>query len=502
MFGHCSLEDLLMHWRKRDIWKAGIAIASMLLLLVLIVWVPVSAAGVHEVASGFAGPGTVTVQATPTVDLTVTALNKEQLAQQIKQLQLQNDRSIASWFWNSGGTLGTIVAGLLAVAGVLVTVVFNLRKDRKDRQEAHRNELKDRQEARAKQAEERFQSAVTGLGDEKEGAKIGAAILLRTFLRPGYEQFYTQTFDLAVAHLRLPSTPHPPDDPNTAMPLTTLRQALIVVFKEAFPLARSQNNERPQSLDARGIQLDNAYLRGADLKLAWMPRASLRKVNLRNADLNGAHLRGADLTEAHLRGADLTKADLRRADLRGAYLNGAHLTEAYLCDADLSKAHLTGADLTKADLGGAHLTEANLNIADLSGADLSGADLRGATLSVTDLTKADLSEADLSGADLGWAKLENVLSLANAKLGGVKGLTKEQLEACKAKDAIIDEDSTISLSQSSVSPPPTSQSSDVQAQSAISAQGGTPISDIDRSSATSSQQSNDPQAPSATSASE
>src|SRR5204862_6473144 len=156
----------------------------------------------------------------------------------------------------------------------------------------------DRRSEREKRAEERFQSAVTGLGDEKEGARVGAAILLRTFLRPGYEQFYSQTFDLAVANLRLPRTPDAPKDPDTPLPLTTLSQALIVVFKEAFPLVRSQDKRSPESLDATGIQLDNAYLRGADLKQVWMPQASLRNVDLRKANLNEAKLSEANLNEA------------------------------------------------------------------------------------------------------------------------------------------------------------------------------------------------------------
>ena len=67
MFGHCTVEAMRMHWLKRDMWKVGIAIAGFLLLLVLMVWVPVSVAGAYESASGLAGPGTATVQATPTV---------------------------------------------------------------------------------------------------------------------------------------------------------------------------------------------------------------------------------------------------------------------------------------------------------------------------------------------------------------------------------------------------------------------------------------------------
>ena len=58
----------------------GIALAGMLLLLVLMVRVAVSAADSYERVLGLAGPGTITVQATPTEDATVAALNKEKLA--------------------------------------------------------------------------------------------------------------------------------------------------------------------------------------------------------------------------------------------------------------------------------------------------------------------------------------------------------------------------------------------------------------------------------------
>ncbi len=78
-----------MRWLKRNLWKIGIALAGMLLLVVLMAWVPVSAADTHEEVSGLAMFGTVTVQTTPTVDATVTALNKEKLAQEVQQLQNQ-----------------------------------------------------------------------------------------------------------------------------------------------------------------------------------------------------------------------------------------------------------------------------------------------------------------------------------------------------------------------------------------------------------------------------
>jgi uncharacterized protein YjbI with pentapeptide repeats len=487
LFGHCAVEALRMRWLKSDQWKAGIAIAGMLPLLVLMVWVPVEAVGVHERASGLSGPGTVTVQATPTEDATVTALNKEKLAQEVQQLKNQNEPDLVGWLRTNASTL---LSTLVVVIGGLIGLG---------------RWLGDRRSEREKRVEERFQTAVTGLGDDKEGAKIGAAILLRTFLRPGYEQFYTQTFDLAVANLRLPRTPHLPEDPNAALPLTTLSQVLIVVFKEAFPLARgqsedpntalplttpgqvrfsilreafapSQDERSLQSLDATAIQLDNAYLSEADLKQVWMPQASLRKANLSRTNLNGANLNGANLNGANLSGAmlistNLSEANLSEANLNGANLNGANLSVAnlnkarllftHLIKAVIVEANLSGAKLSSAKLMSAYLDRANLSEADLSAARLSGASLHGANLS-----GANLSGADLNGADLSKVNLEDAQYLKGTDLRGVKGLPKEQLEGCKAKGAIVDEDSTIGPPQSTGSPP-------------LAAAQGSPISSMD-----------------------
>ena len=343
-----------MRWLKRDLWRIGIAIAGMLLLLMLMTWISVLAAGAHEGAPGSTRPVTLTELTTPTEDATLTALSKEKLAQEVKQLQDQNGPDFLGWLRTNASIL---LSTLVVVIGALIGL-WRWLGDRRDEHEKRREDQRTEQE---KRAEERFQSAVTGLGDEKEGARIGAAILLRTFLRPGYEQFYTQTFDLAVANLRLPRTPHPPEDPNTPLPLTTLSQALIVVFREAFPLARNQNKRSPESLDATDIQLDSAYLRGADLKQVWMPQASMRKVDLS----------GADLSRANLSEADLSGAKLNEADLSGAKLSGAKLNEA---------------ELSRAKLSGAYLSEADLNGTNLSEADLKGANLRG----VVGLTKGQL----------------------------------------------------------------------------------------------------------------
>ena len=602
MFNHCTLEALLMCWRKRDIWKAGIAIAGILLLLVFTMWIPVSSAGAHAGASGLAAPVTITVQVTPTEDATVTALNKEKLTQDVSQQQ----HTWENWFWSSAAPiLSSFFSILIIVTGALI---------------GFRQWRGNQYAEREKRAEELFQKVVEGLGGGKEEAKVGAAIVLRTFLGPDYKQFNRQAFDLAVAHLRLPRTSDSPEE------LAPLRQALISIFTEALPGTRDEwkkeqkktlaqwprpmstspalsNTLRwtwplhrrkkelfnPRNLNATRIQLDNAYLWRTDLQQIWLGWASMREINLCQARLGGTWLWKADLSEADLSEADLRRADLGQAnlsqarlseaDLRGATLWGANLRRADLYRADLREAtskeapflqadarrgeetttlrlaDLREANLREAKLHGAtfllaDLREADLSGADLSGADLSGADLRGAKLDKvtlcnaklrgvrlsganfaqseltkndlrevkltevnirgTDLKEADRStlpwdslrywahyiEADDSGVDLRGAELllpdlshtnlENARSLKDTDLRGVKGLTKEQLEACRAKGAIIDENATTSPPQSPVSPPVPSQSNEAQAPSAPPTQVSAPTPGTDGSSTTSS----------------
>ncbi len=536
---------MFMRRFKRDMWKAGIAIAGMLLLLVFMMWLSAPATGAQRGASGSATPGTVTVQTTPTVDATVTALNKEKLLQELLQLQQSNNRGLGNWLWsNAAAVLSSFLSTLVVVIGALIGFrqwsvsrkdtqekeadarkaaqikeLEDRKAERDRRDEEQKRWLEDRKDEREKRAEERFQATVIGLGNEKEEAKISAAILLRTFLRPDHEQFYTQTFDLAVAHLRLPRTPHlPPGDVDAPLPLTTLSQALIVAFKESFPLARKRMKEEdphfnPQFLDASYTQLDNANLNFADLEQAWMPQASLREANLfgtnlSEANLAMANLRGSNLIKAKLNGARLFRANLSGANLNKAELNGtllyeANLSQANLSEANFSKASLHGTDLSGADLGGTDLSKADLMLANFSEARLFGANLSGSNLSNTDLSNADLRhanlsevilfETNLSGADLSTAILfDNAPILTRADLRGVKGLTKEQLETYRAKGAIIDEGSTAIPSQSTVTPPQSGPDNNTQAPSVPSAQKSVPTPDTGESSATSSKPSSEP----------
>ena len=113
-----------------------------------------------------------------------------------------------------------------------------------------------------------------------------------------------------------------------------------------------------------------------------------------------------------------------------------------------------------------------------------------ALMAEMDLEAADLSGADLKGANLSETDLEAALSLKDTDLRGVKGLTKEQLEACQAKGALIDEDFTTSSSQSTISPPPPSLSNSVQFQPAIPTHENRPSSDTGESNDPSSSKPN------------
>ena len=125
-----------MSWLKREKWKAGIALAGMLLLLVLMVWIPVSAVGAYEGASGLAGPRMATVQATPTEDATVTALNKEKLAQEVQQLENQNAPGFFGWLQTNIAillsTLTVVIGALIGFFPVVINTAVGLTQIEQD----------------------------------------------------------------------------------------------------------------------------------------------------------------------------------------------------------------------------------------------------------------------------------------------------------------------------------------------------------------------------------
>ncbi|HTK11004.1 MAG TPA: pentapeptide repeat-containing protein [Ktedonobacteraceae bacterium] len=347
--------------RARMVQKGLIACGALFFFALILLIAPASSTQ----ASAHARAVTVALETPTTVDPTVTALEKEQLEQQVQQLKNEN-----TWYWTNVSTFFTSMT--LILAGIAGGVRW----------------FSDRRSEREKRAEERFQAVVTGLGAERMETQAGSAIMLHTFLQRGYEQFYFQAYELAVVHLRYAGEPG-----AEPIALSPLREALITVFKEAFPMARETLKQDPRSFNASRVMLDSAYLSGSDLRAIWMPHAFLRNAFLSKVIFVNASLSDSTFAYSDLKGATFANARLRRVDF-------AH-----------------------ADLSNAILTRAKLRRASFVGAKLSG---------------ADLSEAELPGADLTGANIEDAASLARTILKDARGLTPEQREICLQKGALFD----------------------------------------------------------------
>ena len=123
------------------------------------------------------------------------------------------------------------------------------------------------------------------------------------------------------------------------------------------PDHRQQAIELSNSL---GTPIDNDFFVGVNLRDAYLKGADLGGVNLKGAYLKGADLGGANLSGADLSGADLFDADLSHADLSHADLSGANLENAYALETDLSNSNLTNAILNSTAMYSAILQGANM----------------------------------------------------------------------------------------------------------------------------------------------
>jgi hypothetical protein len=135
---------------------------------------------------------------------------------------------------------------------------------------------------------------------------------------------------------------------------------------------------------------------------------ALQELNEDGVPLVGVNASGAFLQGLRLHNANLLRCDLNAADLRDSVLQGAHLEFANLKSANFRHSDLRKANFTNADLSDTDLTDANLSGADLSGVDLSNADLR----------RADLKDAHWQ--DIKSVTQTNVYGLRNAPAGFVE----------------------------------------------------------------------------------
>jgi hypothetical protein len=128
-------------------------------------------------------------------------------------------------------------------------------------------------------------------------------------------------------------------------------------------------------------------------------------------------------------------------DVSGAFLQGVRLEKARLLRANFSAADARDGKFPSADFSNANLRSTNFRRSILQqvsflGANLDDTDLTGADLSGADLTDASLADADLTNADLRGVHWENIASVKNANIFGVKNAPQGFVEWAMKHGAI------------------------------------------------------------------
>lgn len=211
------------------------------------------------------------------------------------------------------------------------------------------------------QITDRYNTAVTNLGDDSQDVRLGGLYALQRIMQDSPRD---ETTILSIVctyirnHARLPHKSGGSD-----RPANDIAAALRIVGSTTDP------TRLPHPLDFSETDLTGTDLRGFHL-----------------AD---AYLVDADLSGADLHGADLTNANLISADLHGATLSAVKLTDVQLMNANMANVNLNGAVLRGADLRGADLEGADVRRALLQGADLQDAQ---------NLTRNQIASAEANGA--------------------------------------------------------------------------------------------------------
>lgn len=163
------------------------------------------------------------------------------------------------------------------------------------------------------------------------------------------------------------------------------------------------------------VEKDHVLIQNLELQEAYLSGANLINIYLGSADLSGTNFQTANLSNANLGYTNLSRTNFSRANLSGADLENASLIEANLSKANCERANLHSAHLSEVNLTGANLKNANLSRAILSETDLTGANLEGTNFKKADLVNSNLSELNLSKADFSSANLQSAnLSKVNS----------------------------------------------------------------------------------------
>jgi uncharacterized protein YjbI with pentapeptide repeats len=298
-------------------------------------------------------------------------LELERLRQEVRELKIKNDRA--------GSLRETILAWapfatvLVAVAGVLVPVLREVRQQRAQREA----ELDQRRLEERRRFDDLFGQAVANLGSDNDSVQVSAAVTLHSFLRQDYSALHEQVYSVLCANLAVKHS-------------KLVNRFIVRAFEDAIRLHLAARDREPsEPIDLAGSELPRARLAGLDLQEVDIAFATLRR-----ADLHGSNLKRARGIEANLEGARLSRTDMTEARLNGSNGRGASFHEARLVSAEFRPSDNQAADLRAAEFYAAKL----------QGAHFDGADLRGAKFD-----RANLADTFFVGALFDGAALDSVL---------------------------------------------------------------------------------------------
>lgn len=158
----------------------------------------------------------------------------------------------------------------------------------------------------------------------------------------------------------------------------------------------------------RGVDLSGLSLNGQDLRQATFVGCLMMHMDLAQARFQEASVYACDLSFSKLDESVFNRADMRGVRIENASLRGADLADTDMRIGAVSDGsygngkvvNFRGANLSGARLSGSLATQADFSDAIMSGANLSRADMRGAVLEGADLTNAQIEGTQFQGANL------------------------------------------------------------------------------------------------------
>jgi hypothetical protein len=139
-------------------------------------------------------------------------------------------------------------------------------------------------------------------------------------------KYFDEMQDLIFNHKLMEAKP--PKETVAIARTKTLTAIRLLDNKHNQALMGLLQDSRFLTRDTSVINLNNAYLRDAQLAEINLEYANLKNTNLEGANIENAQLGFADLSNARLKGANLRGVELFGTNLRGANLDGANFVEA------------------------------------------------------------------------------------------------------------------------------------------------------------------------------